>query len=179
MTVARILSRCLACRTTQGHTIADLASLAGVTPRTIPYYVSVGLIPAPDQMGRAARYTDGHLDGIRLIRRLQDQHLPLAEIRARLASLSDAEVTAALAAPDAPPVGSALDYIRALTTGRRQLAASQAPHAQRVAAQPAAQAHLARAPFGDPLLFQSSPARRTQPHQDPYHRPRPPAPTSS
>lgn len=108
-----------------GHTIADLASLAGVTPRTIRYYVSVGLIPAPDQTGRAARYTDGHLDRIRLIRRLQDQHLPLAEIRTRLAALSDEEVAAAIAAPDAQPVGSALDYIRALTAGSRPLAPAQ------------------------------------------------------
>ncbi len=162
-----------------GHAIADLASLAGVTPRTIRYYVSVGLIPAPDQMGRAARYTDGHLDRIRLIRRLQDQHLPLAEIRARLASLADAEVAAALAAPDAAPVGSALDYIRALTTGRRQLAAAQAPHAQQVAAQPAAQAHLAQAPFGNPLLFQSSPSPEDPATPGPVPPPPSPAPTSS
>ena len=64
-----------------GYAITDLASLAGVTPRTIRYYVSVGLIPAPEQAGRAARYGEDHLRRIRLIRRLQEQHLPLAEIR--------------------------------------------------------------------------------------------------
>ena len=105
--------------TDNGYTISDLASLAGVTPRTIRYYVSVGLIPAPAQAGRGARYGEDHLRRVRLIRRLQDQHLPLAEIRSRLASLSDADVSAALVAPGAQPVGSALDYIRSLTAGAR------------------------------------------------------------
>ena len=102
--------------TDTGYAIAELASLAGVTPRTIRYYVSVGLIPPPDQAGRAARYDEDHLRRIRLIRLLQDQHLPLAAIRSRLGALSEQEVAAALAAPDSQPVGSALDYIRSLTT---------------------------------------------------------------
>jgi DNA-binding transcriptional MerR regulator len=99
-----------------GYAITDLASLAGVTPRTIRYYVSVGLIPAPDQAGRAARYGEDHLRRLRLIRRLQGQHLPLAEIRSRLSGLSDDEVAATLAAPEPEPPGSALDYIRSLTS---------------------------------------------------------------
>jgi DNA-binding transcriptional MerR regulator len=100
-----------------GYAITDLASLAGVTPRTIRYYVSVGLIPAPEQAGRAARYGEDHLRRVRLIRRLQEQHLPLAEIRRRLSSLTDDEVAQALSAPDPEPAGSALDYIRSLTVG--------------------------------------------------------------
>jgi DNA-binding transcriptional MerR regulator len=115
-----------------GYAITDLASLAGVTPRTIRYYVSVGLVPAPTQAGRAARYGDDHLARIRLIRRLQEQHLPLAEIRARLASLSDTEITEALHAPEPRPAGSALDYIRSLTSGARHRTAASpaAPSAQ-------------------------------------------------
>jgi DNA-binding transcriptional MerR regulator len=97
-----------------GYAITDLASLAGVTPRTIRYYVSVGLIPAPEQAGRAARYGEDHLRRVRLIRRLQEQHLPLAEIRSRLSSLTDDEVAEALGTPDPAPAGSALDYIRSL-----------------------------------------------------------------
>jgi DNA-binding transcriptional MerR regulator len=99
-----------------GYAITDLASLAGVTPRTIRYYVSVGLIRAPDQAGRAARYGEDHLRRLRLIRRLQEQHLPLAEIRSRLSGLSDDEVAAALSTPEPEPPGSALDYIRSLTS---------------------------------------------------------------
>jgi DNA-binding transcriptional MerR regulator len=108
--------------TDNGYAIADLASLAGVTPRTIRYYVSVGLIPPPDQAGRAARYDEDHLRRIRLIRRLQDRHLPLAEIRSRLASLSEEEAAAALSAPDTQPVGSALEYIRSLSARSGPLA---------------------------------------------------------
>lgn len=104
-----------------GYAITELASLAGVTPRTIRYYVSVGLVPAPSQVGRVARYTDDHLGRVRLIRRLQEQHLPLAEIRSRLADLSPQEVAAALSTADPQPVGSALDYIRSLAAGARPL----------------------------------------------------------
>jgi DNA-binding transcriptional MerR regulator len=109
--------------TDSGYAITDLASLAGVTQRTIRYYISVGLLPAPDQAGRAARYGDDHLQRIRLIRRLQEQHLPLAEIRSRLAALSDDEVAEVLTEPDPQPVGSALDYIRSLTGAPRHRAA--------------------------------------------------------
>ena len=112
--------------TSSGLAITELSSLAGVTPRTIRYYVSVGLIPPPDQAGRAARYGETHLRRVRLIRRLQDQHLPLAEIRARLTTLTVDEVAAALSTPDPQPVGSALDYIRSLTTGARQQGAAPA-----------------------------------------------------
>ena len=35
----------------QEHPIGELADLAGVTPRTIRYYVSIGLLPAPEQAG--------------------------------------------------------------------------------------------------------------------------------
>jgi DNA-binding transcriptional MerR regulator len=122
--------------TDAGYAITDLASLAGVTPRTIRYYVSVGLIPAPAQQGRAARYAEDHLHRIRLIRRLQDQHLPLAEIRSRLALLTDEQVAEALEAPVAQPADSALDYIRSLTAGARQrgVASPPPPHSEDPAA---------------------------------------------
>lgn len=135
-----------------GYAIADLASLAGVTPRTIRYYVSVGLIAAPDQAGRAARYTDDHLHRIRLIRRLQVQHLPLAEIRSRLGGLSDREVATALVAPDARPVGSALDYIRSVSTDSRpSVSAGSRPSVSAPAAAPVAHPAHTSAPPGKPV----------------------------
>jgi DNA-binding transcriptional MerR regulator len=87
----------------------------------------VGLVPAPDQTGRAARYGEDHLRRIRLIRRLQQQHLPLAEIRSRLSALTDDEVADALTAPDPGPAGSALDYIRSLTAGTSRRVAEAPP----------------------------------------------------
>jgi DNA-binding transcriptional MerR regulator len=102
--------------TDQGYAIGDLADLAGVTPRTIRYYVSIGLLPAPEQAGPKTRYTDAHLKRLRLVRHLQRQHLPLAEIGQRLADLDDEAVEDALdAAVTARPADSALDYINRLT----------------------------------------------------------------
>lgn len=86
------------------YTLGDLASLADVTPRTIRYYVAQGLLPSPEAAGPATRYGEGHLLRLRLIRRLQRDHLPLAEIRARLERMDDDEVAQALdATPSAPP----------------------------------------------------------------------------
>jgi DNA-binding transcriptional MerR regulator len=95
------------------YSLADLADLVGVTPRTVRYYVAQGLLPSPGQVGPGARYSDRHLNRLRLIRRLQREHLPLAEIRSRLGGLDDEEVAAILGnEPPAPAGDSAVDYIR-------------------------------------------------------------------
>lgn len=123
----------------QEYTIGELATLAGVTPRTIRYYVSIGLLPSPGQSGPGTRYGEGHLARLRLIRRLQREHLPLGEIAVRLDGLDDRTVEAALTVEDlgpapgeepgsaahraagpwrrsvlGPATGSALDYINRL-----------------------------------------------------------------
>jgi DNA-binding transcriptional MerR regulator len=105
-------------RTENEYSLQDLADRADVSPRTIRYYVAQGLLPSPGQSGPGARYTDGHLARLRLIRRLQREHLPLAEIRTQLASLDDHTV-ANLVETDVPaaPEGSALDYVRAILAG--------------------------------------------------------------
>lgn len=82
--------------TDDAYTLAQLARLADVTPRTVRYYVHQGLLPAPDPAGPATRYGDGHLTRLRLIRRLQREHLPLAAIRERLEQMEDWQVEAAL-----------------------------------------------------------------------------------
>ncbi len=102
------------------YSLSDLARLADVTPRTVRYYVAQGLLPSPEAAGPATRYGEGHLARLRLIRRLQRDHLPLAEIRARLERMGDDEVVAASAALD--PVepdpslerGDTLDFVRSL-----------------------------------------------------------------
>lgn len=98
------------------YTLNQLAKLSQVSPRTVRYYIEFGLLPAPTQSGPLARYTDEHLDRLRQIRRLQDFHQPLAEIRRRLESLAP-EQAAALAegtGADEPGTDSALDYITRL-----------------------------------------------------------------
>ncbi len=124
------------------YSVQDLADLAGVSPRTIRYYVAQGLLPSSGQVGPGAHYTDGHLARLRLIRRLQREHLPLAEIRTRLATLDDDTITALVGA-DAPaaPEGSALDYVRSVLEG-------ESP-ADRLALRPQSQA--SRAILGRPI----------------------------
>jgi DNA-binding transcriptional MerR regulator len=100
------------------YSLQDLSHLGGVTPRTIRYYIAQGLLPSPGKAGPGATYTDGHLNRLRLIRRLQREHLPLAEIRSRLAALDDATVAALVEAPASePPADSAIDYIRSVLGG--------------------------------------------------------------
>ena len=97
----------------------DLCQQSGVTARTVRYYVQQGLLPSPG-LGAGARYGEGHLARLRLIRRLQAEHLPLAEIRRRLETLDDDAVQALVDASPTPagaPVNSAVDYVRAVLGG--------------------------------------------------------------
>src|SRR4051794_22811328 len=98
------------------YTLADLSRLADVTPRTVRYYIAQGLLPSPDVAGPATRYGEAHLARLRLIRRLQRDHLPLAEIRARLAVMTDAEILAAVESAHPEPHGApgALDFVHEL-----------------------------------------------------------------
>jgi len=108
------------------YTLSDLCDLAGVTPRTVRYYVAEGLIRPPGSAGLGARYDDGHLARLRLIRRLQREHLPLAEIRRRLAVLEDDEAITLAGGPSDPAPGSALDYVRDVLARRGVAGPAQA-----------------------------------------------------
>ncbi|MGI8929247.1 MAG: MerR family transcriptional regulator, partial [Candidatus Limnocylindrales bacterium] len=77
------------------------------------YYITQGLLPSPGQQGPSTRYDDSHLDLLRVIKKLQNAHLPLAEIRARLRSITDDEITKISSSPDFENLpDSAVDYIR-------------------------------------------------------------------
>ena len=98
--------------------LAQLCDAADVTPRTVRYYIQQGLLPAPASRGPGAHYHEGHLARLRLIRRLQREHLPLGEIRERLSRLTDAEVDKLLrSAPETKRDASALGYIRNVLAG--------------------------------------------------------------
>ena len=102
------------------YSLSDLARLADVTPRTVRYYVALGLLPSPEAAGPATRYGEGHLARLRLIRRLQRDHLPLAEIRNRLERMVDDEIVATVSALDArepapsQDPGDTLAFVRSL-----------------------------------------------------------------
>lgn len=103
------------------YNLRQLAVEAGVTPRTIHFYIQQGLLPSAGTLGSQARYGTGHLARLRLIKRLQKEHLPLAEIADRIRSLTDPQVEGLLGEAQAQrrpaasaTSGSALDYVRGL-----------------------------------------------------------------
>ena len=123
--------------------IDDLARQAAVPVRTVRYYISQGLLPGPSARGKAASYSAEHLARLRLIRRLADEHVPLAEQRQRLERLSygeiealldeDARQTAELERASRAPSPQA--YISGLLDRARQVRA--APYAAHSLASPA------------------------------------------
>lgn len=80
------------------YTASDLASRAGVSERTVRYYVVEGLLPAPAGRGRGAHYGAGHLTRLKLIRAIQQAGNDLETIREYLTELGaeDEKAEAAL-----------------------------------------------------------------------------------
>jgi hypothetical protein len=64
------------------YSIDDLADLAGITRRTVRFYVHEGLLPAPLGVGRGSHYDQSHLDRLLEVRRLQESGRSLEDIRA-------------------------------------------------------------------------------------------------
>ena len=63
------------------YKISELAEKAGVTKRTIHYYISKGLLLPPEGTGVNSLYNDNHLKRILLIKKLQSEYMPLNKIR--------------------------------------------------------------------------------------------------
>ena len=125
------------------YTLQQLADEAGVTPRTIRYYIAQGLLASPGA-GAGTRYTDAHLERLRVIRQLQRNHLPLAEIRKQLDG------------------GSALEYVQSVLRPRAATAQpQQPPRAMAAMAMPSA-----AAPQSDARLV-GPPVRQPPPSQEP------------
>ena len=62
--------------------IDELAQRSGVPSRTIRFYNTQGLLPAPLMRGRVAYYKQEHVTVLRIIRELKEQqHLPLEVIK--------------------------------------------------------------------------------------------------
>lgn len=109
------------------YSLAELSALTNVSARTIRYYISVGLLPSPGREGSATRYPATTLARLRLVLRLRDEHLPIAEIRRRLEELGDDDIEALLAAPTpAQPPQGALEYVRSLLASGANVPAAPA-----------------------------------------------------
>ena len=93
--------------------ISGLAALAGVSTRTIRYYIDEGLLPQPEIRGKYAVFTDEYMHRLKLIKYLKDAYLPLQRIRALLDTLNDSQIVPLLSAFETDPVG-ALASLQAL-----------------------------------------------------------------
>lgn len=92
--------------TDERYGISELAEAAGVSVRTVRYYIAEGLLPPPHVAGAKSTYTREHLSRLRVIGRLKDAFLPLKEIRRQLAAMDAAaiqELADEADAPTAPP----------------------------------------------------------------------------
>lgn len=63
------------------YKVSELAEKAGVTKRTIHYYISKGLLLPPEGSGVNSVYNDEHLNRLLLIKKLQAEYMPLNKIR--------------------------------------------------------------------------------------------------
>jgi len=82
------------------YAISELSALAGVSRRTIRYYVQRGLIPPPLGAGRGHYYTADHLNRLLAVKVLQERGFSLDEIERQLAG---GEVAAHIVEASAPP----------------------------------------------------------------------------
>jgi DNA-binding transcriptional MerR regulator len=68
-----------------GITIDELASAAGLSRRAVRYYVQEKLLPPPNGLGRGSRYERSHLEQLKRIAELQTAGHSLDAIRRLLA----------------------------------------------------------------------------------------------
>jgi DNA-binding transcriptional MerR regulator len=96
-------------------TVDELAARTGMTVRTLRFYASEGLLPAPHRRGRVAYYDAGHRMRLDLVRTLQKHGYTLSAIQRVLARIpenaSPAEyaVQSAVLAPWLPEQTEELD----------------------------------------------------------------------
>lgn len=75
------------------YSIQQLGDAVGVTARTIRFYISKGLLPAPLTRGRNAHYGEEHLRRLQEILREKGSQKTLGQIQAGTVRLEDFEVT--------------------------------------------------------------------------------------
>jgi DNA-binding transcriptional MerR regulator len=155
----------------RGLTIEELAARVGVPVRTIRFYITEGLLPGPGARGRGASYGREHLLRLRLIRRLTERRVPIAEIRDTVARLPASDVDALLAEEDrraaelerTPPATSPKAYVAALLA-RSRPASDGAPGGPSAAPEPRRGGPAAPRPAparGEPPAAQAPPAGAT------------------
>ncbi len=66
------------------YSISELAALGNVSPRTVRYYVQLGLLPPPAGRGLGGKYGLQHLDRLLKVRELQREGVHLEQMAAFL-----------------------------------------------------------------------------------------------
>jgi DNA-binding transcriptional MerR regulator len=66
------------------YKISELAEAAGVTIRTIRYYVSKGLLTPPKEDGLYSYYSEINLNELKQVKAYQEMYLPLDVIRDKM-----------------------------------------------------------------------------------------------
>jgi DNA-binding transcriptional MerR regulator len=121
-------------------TLEDLVKLSGLPLRTLRFYIQEGILQGPDTHGKYARYSQQHLDRLKLIQRLKNLRLPIQEIRHLLNNMTPEEISQIREYQDVlkpsmdmnlynhsnkstPPApgSSALEYIHDLERGRENI----------------------------------------------------------
>lgn len=92
---------------TETYKLDELAAKAGVSTRTVRYYVQRGLLPAPAFKGKDSAYGREQLARLHAIKRLQERYWPLDGIQDELARRTLAEIEALATGPVPAPPGAA------------------------------------------------------------------------
>ena len=79
-----VVSHCRGVPDSAAYAIGDLATLGGVSRRTVRYYVQEGLIPPPAGLGRGNHYGPEHLAALLRVKALQEDGQTLDDIRRAL-----------------------------------------------------------------------------------------------
>ena len=66
------------------YSISELAALGGVSPRTVRYYVQLGVLPPPAGRGLGGKYGPQHLERLLKVRELQREGVHLEQMAAFL-----------------------------------------------------------------------------------------------
>ncbi len=83
--------------------LEELAQKAGISPRTVRYYVQRGLVPPPTFRGKDSSYGASHLLRLKVIGVLQAAFYPLENIKGLLATKDDHALEALLRSPPVAP----------------------------------------------------------------------------
>ena len=91
-----------------GRKLEEVAKAAGVSARTVRYYIQRGLLPPPRFRGPDTAYGDEHVVRLRAIRRLQEAFWPLDAIAGLFASKNDREIESIADGTNVPSPTSSL-----------------------------------------------------------------------